>query len=86
MSDIEIMTWSMGGGFAGTWAMMFYMMSQTNKRVEDLSCEIKYLRLEMKDLREDVQDIDRRLCRIEGSLSSKDCCMLKEDGQRRKAN
>lgn len=28
---------------------------------------------------EEVKDIDRRICRIEGSLSSRDCCMLKDD-------
>ncbi len=30
-------------------------------------------------LDEKVTDIDRRLCRLEGAFSSKDCCMIKED-------
>ncbi len=37
------------------------------------------------NLAEEVKDIDRRLCRIEGALSSKDCCMLKDDQKLRKA-
>lgn len=32
-----------------------------------------------------VEDIDRRLCRIEGALSAKDCCMLKDESKLKKA-
>lgn len=45
---------------------------------EDLSAEIK-------DIHREVKDIDRRLCRIEGSLATKDCCVLKEDRYLKKA-
>lgn len=34
---------------------------------------------------EKLLDIDRRLCRIEGAMSNKDCCMLKNENQGRKA-
>jgi hypothetical protein len=33
----------------------------------------------------DLKDLDRRLCRIEGALSSKDCCMLKDEQKMKKA-
>lgn len=33
--------------------------------------EERFNRLEMK-----VEDIDRRLCRLEGAFSSKECCIL----------
>ncbi len=36
-------------------------------------------------LEEKVMDIDRRLCRLEGAFSSKDCCVLKNDQNLRKA-
>lgn len=29
-------------------------------------------------LDEKITDIDRRLCRLEGAFSSKDCCMIKD--------
>ena len=35
-------------------------------------------------LDEKVTDIDRRLCRIEGSMAAKECCMLKDERQLRK--
>ena len=35
-------------------------------------------------LEEKVTDIDRRLCRMEGAFSSKDCCMLKEERHHKK--
>lgn len=44
-----------------------------------------YMMREHKSLREEVRDIDRRLCRIEGALSAKDCCMLKDDKLKKKA-
>ncbi len=34
---------------------------------------------------EKLTDIDRRVCRIEGAMNNKDCCMLKSDQQIRKA-
>lgn len=40
---------------------------------------------DLKELKEQVTDIDRRLCRIEGALSAKDCCILKDDRQVKKA-
>ncbi len=36
-------------------------------------------------LDEKLTDVDRRLCRLEGAFASKDCCMIKEDRQIRKA-
>lgn len=30
-------------------------------------------------IEETIKDIDRRLCRLEGAFSQKDCCMLKEN-------
>lgn len=37
-------------------------------------------------LNETVTDIDRRLCRLEGAFSSKDCCMIKDSSQMRKTS
>lgn len=36
-------------------------------------------------LEEKVTDIDRRICRLEGAFASKDCCMIKDDRQLKKA-
>lgn len=33
---------------------------------------------------EKITDIDRRLCRLEGAFSSKDCCMIKDERQLKK--
>jgi hypothetical protein len=34
---------------------------------------------------DNILDIDRRLCRIEGALMNKDCCMLRDGSQVKKA-
>lgn len=46
---------------------------------------INPVKKEMKSLADKVEDIDRRLCRIEGALTAKDCCMLKDEKQVKKA-
>lgn len=32
-----------------------------------------------------IEDMDRRLCRLEGAFSNKDCCMIKDDRLKQKA-
>lgn len=78
MSDVNIILWAIGGGFAGTWAMMFWAFSNLGVRIDKLDSRID-------KLDEKITDIDRRICRLEGAFSSKDCCFLKDDTQLKKA-
>jgi len=39
---------------------------------------------DFKNLQQQVFEIDKRLCRIEGALSAKECCMLKDDAKMKK--
>ena len=39
----------------------------------------------LEKIREELKDMDRRLCRIEGALSAKDCCVLTDDKRLKKA-
>jgi len=39
----------------------------------------------LSKLDEKVTDIDRRLCRLEGAFSAKECCMIKDDSKLKKA-
>jgi len=32
-----------------------------------------------------LTDVDRRLCRLEGAFSSKDCCMIKDEKKMKQA-
>ncbi len=45
----------------------------------------KGIREDIKIIKEEIKDLDRRLCRIEGAISSKDCCMLKDERKIEKA-
>lgn len=44
-----------------------------------------YMDKRFDKLDEKITDIDRRLCRVEGAMTSKDCCMLKDDGKMKRA-
>ncbi len=48
---------------------------------------IFYNKLDKKisKIAEEIKDIDRRLCRLEGAFSSKECCMLQDEKQLKKA-
>lgn len=48
-------------------AMLYIFYSRLDGKIEKLS--------------EKVEDIDRCLCRIEGAMSVKDCCILKAESQ-----
>ncbi len=63
MDQLTILTWAIGGGFAGTWTMMFFMYKTMEKRFEQVEKRIDRLA-------EKVEDIDRRLCRIEGAITT----------------
>lgn len=65
MTEIQMLTWLMGLGFAGLGSMMLYLVSS--------------LKQDINKLDEKVTDIDRRLCRIEGAMMNKECCMLQHD-------
>ncbi len=68
---LQIMLW--GFGIMTTVLIVFLgaLWRSMNIQFTKLSSEIR-------DIRSDIQDIDRRLCRIEGAMSAKECCMLKD--------
>lgn len=71
MDKIDILIWVIGIGFAMNFALMKIMWNS--------------LKEDNKILREDVKDIDRRLCRIEGSMAVKAGCYLSPDQQQKLA-
>ena len=46
-----------------------------NKKIENIKT----------DLSKDIQELDKRLCRVEGALMNKECCLLKNDEVKQKA-
>lgn len=70
MEKIDIILWVLGAGFTAMFALMIVMWNSLNHRSDKLD--------------EKITDIDRRLCRMEGAFSQKECCMLKHDGEMKK--
>ena len=56
--------------------------NRLTKRIDSVET---VLSSKIEKLDEKVTDVDRRLCRLEGAFSSKDCCMIKDSSQVRKA-
>ena len=81
MDKIDIILWVMSGGFG----LMLVMWHGLNNRMDKLDDRMDKIESRIDKVGDDVKDIDRRLCRIEGSMASKDCCMLKDDRQLKKA-
>lgn len=69
MTEIEMLMICIGAGFSGTWMMMFYMLNRIDKR---LDC-----------LEKRITDLDQRVCRIEGAMLNKECCMLAHDHKKK---
>ncbi len=77
MEKIDLILWVITGGFG----LMLVMWNGLNKRIDNLEYG---LNSKIDKLDEKLTDVDRRLCRLEGAFSSKDCCMIKEDKTSRK--
>lgn len=43
------------------------------------------IKKETSVIKKELNEIDKRLCRLEGAFSSKDCCMIKDDRKLSKA-
>jgi hypothetical protein len=65
MDKLDLLLWIVGAGFTLNFSIMITMWNTMNHKLEKLD--------------EKITDIDRRLCRLEGAFSSKDCCMIKDD-------
>lgn len=78
MTAMELLITIVIAGFGLNFALLLVIWNSLNNRIDKLDQRID-------KLDEKVTDIDRRLCRLEGAFSSKDCCMIKDDRQLRKA-
>lgn len=61
------------------------MLNQLDRMKADNQQLLDRIDRKMDNFDEKLTDIARRLCRMEGAFSSKDCCILKEDKQTKKA-
>lgn len=71
MEKIDLVLWFLGAGFSANFTFMLLIWNNLSTRLEKLD--------------EKVIDMDRRLCRLEGAFSSKECCMIKDDQHLKKA-
>lgn len=78
MEKLDLILWIMSAGFSINFGLFLLMWNHFNNRFDKI--DNRFDKLEEK-----VTDIDRRLCRLEGAFSSKDCCMIKDDRNIKKA-
>lgn len=71
MDKLDLIMWMIGGGFSVGLGLLTIVWSSLTTRIEKLD--------------EKLTDVDRRVCRIEGALNNKDCCMIKDSNTMRKA-
>lgn len=67
MNDIQILLFVTGSGFTLMFALMCIIWNSLNRRIDKLS--------------DKVEDVDRRLCRIEGSLATQGHCLFHQSNQ-----
>ena len=78
MDKLDLILWVLSGGFALTFGMLVLLWNHLNVCSERL--ELKIDKLDGK-----VNELDKRLIAIETTMRFKECCMLKDDSQMRKA-
>lgn len=67
--------WVLATGFGLNFTLLLIVWNAINRRIDNLE---NSLNKRIDKLDEKVTDIDRRLCRLEGAFSSKECCMIKD--------
>lgn len=60
-------------------------VSSLEIKFDSLINRVSVLENKVDRMQDSINDIDRRLCRLEGAFSSKDCCMIKDSSQINKA-
>jgi hypothetical protein len=60
---------------------IWFFYTRLTKKMDD---SFRKVDLRFDKLEEKVTDIDRRLCRLEGAFSNKECCMIKDERHLRK--
>lgn len=78
---VQIAMWMLGIQTAFLGSLIGFAWSSINKKLDKSNAELK---TDIKDLSETITDIDKRLCRLEGAFSSKDCCFFKDDQTKKK--
>ena len=78
MEKIDIVLWVVSGGFTLMLLMWHFFNSKIDKSEDNIMNR-------MDKFDEKVTDIDRRLCRLDGAFNNKECCMIKDDRQIKKA-
>ncbi len=68
MDQLDVLTWSVSGGFVGMMLMIKWLRD-----------DMKSLVGEMKEMNSRINGIDSRLSRVEGMLTNRECCMLQHD-------
>jgi hypothetical protein len=85
MNDIHILMFMVGGGFVLLGIVWVHMNSKFETMQSTIDANFKSVRSEIKSLDEKVTDIDRRLCRIEGSLATQGHCLFNQNIKEKKA-
>ena len=87
MDKIDLILWVVSAGFAVNFGIMIVMWNSLNKRIDDLYYRMdnveKNLTSRIDKIDEKLTDVDRRLCRLEGAFSAKECCVIKESPNRK---
>lgn len=68
MDTTQILIWAMSGGFAGTWAFLFYLVSRMDK-----------LDNRIDKLQDGIQSLKDDMIEIKTILRMKECCMIQDD-------
>jgi prefoldin subunit 5 len=85
MDKLDLILFVMGGYAVLNLTLMVIIWNSLNNSIDKLSVRIDKVGERIDKVESTIADLDRRVSRIEGMLSTKDCCMLKDQSQMKKA-
>ncbi len=85
MEKMDLILWIMSGGFGLIFGLLLVIWHSLNGRIDKTDSRIDKLNEKFDTLTEKTSEIDKRLYGIETVLHMKDCCVLKQDQNLKKA-
>lgn len=74
MDKLDIILWVLGGGFTIMFTLLGFLWKHMNS---EFKTRFDKVDTRFDKVEEKITDIDRRLCRLEGAFSAKECCAVK---------
>lgn len=83
--QLNLLLWVISGGFGVTFALLVFLWNSLNSRIDRLENRIDRLEQRFERLEGRMTLLEHDMVEVKTILRMKECCMIKDDSQVKKA-